>query len=100
MLPERAGRRGAAAPELGLSSAGVSGGRDVRAGSGAAAAATMPWRGGPMAPEIWPPAPVMQVPRAPDSARPLPLLPAGGAPPGSTWRASLPARRRRRKDEA
>lgn len=89
---ERAGRRGA--PELGLSSAGVSGGRDVRAGSGAvaaAAAATMPCRGGPMSTEIWPPASAMQVPPAPDSARPLPLLLAaragpGGAPPGSTWR--------------
>lgn len=90
MLLERAGRRGAA-PELGLSSAGVSGGRDVRAGSGAvaaAAAATMPCRGGPMSTEIWPPASAMQVPPAPDSARPLPLPLAGpgGAPPGSTWR--------------
>lgn len=93
MLEEpRAGRRGAA-PELGLStSAGVSGGREARAGSGAwaaAAAATMPCRGSarrggdlagsPAAAALLKPA--MQVPLAPDSPRPLALPPAARARP-------------------
>lgn len=81
-----------AAAELGLSSAGVSGGREGRAGSGAvaaAAAATMPCRagaaagdGGDLATRGGPEA--MQVPRAPDSPAPLllplrPPLPVAGA---------------------
>jgi hypothetical protein len=91
-----------AAAELGLSSAGVSGGREGRAGSGAvaaAAAATMPvlrqgtggdlpTRGGPAA---------MQVRRAPDSPSPVPLLlgPPLPAAAAGALRIDAPVRTRR-----